>query len=401
MGPFVIIQFGLEEAKSETINNSLNPEWEFCTQYNVDNTSPELIYIRVLDDDYGKAELIGELTLDVTAIKKKGKMLNQWLPLDKSKNGEVLISVEYNIKRNPDYNITTTTDTEQTKIITKNELPKNASGVTETKIKNIYPYDTTTTPAPEGQDGVKGLKHLMTQNKIAEENVIQTIHSGDKPITTVSYDGKLKITVVQAEELEKKDFLRKADPYVIVNYGSQSSQSEKVKNTLSPVWNHEATLDLNNTSHGPIEIKLMDWERLGKDEHMGRALIPVELAVSKSSQGTFWVDLQDCKSGKVLISTEFVGRGAQNIISVTTSDVTNIKKETVSTVLKDEVQLDSNKNSKLAGIVKAQYAKRIDESLTTKEHEKEVVAHGEGSEASDILKVKVHKARNLENLDDF
>merc|ERR1711962_1684928 len=107
--PFVIIQFGLEEAKSETISNSLNPEWEFCTQYNVDNTSPELIYIRVLDDDYGKSELIGELTLDVSTIKKKGKMLNHWLPLDKSKNGEVLMSVEYNFMRNPDYYVATTT----------------------------------------------------------------------------------------------------------------------------------------------------------------------------------------------------------------------------------------------------------------------------------------------------
>merc|ERR1711962_1185519 len=399
MGPFVIIQFGLEEAKSETISNSLNPEWEFCTQYNVDNTSPELIYIRVLDDDYGKAELIGELRLDISTIKKDEKMLNQWLPLDKSKKGEVLMSVEYNFKRPSDNNVTITSDPKYTEIITQNELPKNALDVTKTKKNTTSPEDTSTTP--ERHDGLKGLKHLMTQDEIAEDNVIQTIQSGDKPITTVSYVGKLKITVVQAEELEKKDFLRKADPFVIVNYGSQSSQSEKVKNTFSPVWNHEATLDLNNTSHGPIEIKLMDWERLGKDEHMGRALIPVELAVSKSSQGTFWVNLHDCKSGKVLISTEFVGRGAQNIISVTTSDVTNIKKETVSTVLKDEVQLDSNKNSKLAGIVKAQYAKRIDESLTTKEHEKEVVAHGEGSEASDILKVKVHKARNLENLDDF
>merc|ERR1712240_783288 len=159
---------------------------------------------------------------------------------------------------------------------------------------------------------------------------------------------------------EKKDFLQKADPYVIVNYGSHSSQSEKVKNTLSPVWNHEATLDLTNTSHGPIEIKLMDWERLGKDEHMGRALIPVELAVNKSSQGTFWVDLQDCKSGKVLISTEFLGRGAQNIISVTTSNVTNMNKETISTVVNEEHLHKCDKESKLAGTVKSHKAKRTD-----------------------------------------
>merc|ERR1712179_97522 len=86
-----------------------------------------------------------------------------------------------------------------------------------------------------------------------------------------------------------------------------SSKSKKKNNTLTPVWNHEITLDLTQTSPSEIEMKLMDWERFGKDEPMGRVLLPVELAVSKSSQDSFWVALDDCKSGQILISTQFSG----------------------------------------------------------------------------------------------
>merc|ERR1711909_9896 len=103
--PFVIVRFGSEETKSETINNSLNPEWEFHTQYHVDETSPETLQIKVMDDDYGKAELIGDLTLDVKTIMEKGQMLNQWMPLDKSKNGEVLVSTEYTNTGNSGFNV--------------------------------------------------------------------------------------------------------------------------------------------------------------------------------------------------------------------------------------------------------------------------------------------------------
>ncbi len=80
----------------------------------------------------------------------------------------------------------------------------------------------------------------------------------------------------QGENLEKKDVFQKADPYVLINFGSQSFKSNTVKNTLPPVWNHEVTLDLDRTSPQDIEIKVMDWERFGKDEPMGEVLLPVE-----------------------------------------------------------------------------------------------------------------------------
>merc|ERR1712192_43738 len=101
--------------------------------------------------------------------------------------------------------------------------------------------------------------------------------------------------------------LQKADPYVNVKYGSQLSKSKKKKNTLTPEWNHRVDLSLEGEGLEEIQIEVMDWERLGKDEPMGKVSLPVEDAVNKSSEGGFWLNLKDCKSGKVMVSTEFSG----------------------------------------------------------------------------------------------
>merc|ERR1712037_928060 len=47
---------------------------------------------------------------------------------------------------------------------------------------------------------------------------------------------------------------------------------------------------------------------------MGKVLLSVSEAVKKSSSDSFWVDLQDCKSGKILISTEFSGSDAKTVV---------------------------------------------------------------------------------------
>merc|ERR1712112_99603 len=50
------------------------------------------------------------------------------------------------------------------------------------------------------------------------------------------------------------------------------------------------------------------------DEPMGKLLLPVGEAVKKSGKGSFWMDLQACKSGKILISTEFNGSDAKTVV---------------------------------------------------------------------------------------
>merc|ERR1712181_211740 len=163
---------------------------------------------------------------------------------------------------------------------------------------------------PDGQEHVT--EEIVDEGPIAVESY------------TTSYAGKLKLTIKQGKDLEKKDVVQKADPYVLVKFGSQESKSKKVKNTLNPVWNHEVSLNLERTSPREIEVQLMDWEGLGKDEPMGRAVLPLETLVGEEYKEGVWVDLQGCKSGKIFITTEFSGSVAKELIGGGVRELRNL-----------------------------------------------------------------------------
>merc|ERR1712037_87199 len=179
----------------------------------------------------------------------------------------------------------------------------------------------------DDKDGAKGLKTMLEDsNKSAQ---------GEAEIDMMTtFVGTLKIKIHEAKDLEKKDLVQKADPYVVVRFGSQESKSDKVKNSLTPVWTYETTRDLQRASPRMIEIQLMDWERIGKDEPMGKVLLPVGEAVKKSD--SFWMDLQDCKSGKILISTEFSGSDAKAVIGGGVKELRNMLKSDKSNTESDE-----------------------------------------------------------------
>merc|ERR1712083_825867 len=165
----------------------------------------------------------------------------------------------------------------------------------------------------DDRDGAKGLKTTLEDEVVEKEYSNKSVEDKADIDMMTTFVGSMKIKIHQAKDLEKKDLLQKADPYVVLRFGSQESKSEKVKNSLTPVWNHETTIDLQRASPRLIEIQLMDWERIGKDEPMGKVLLPVGEAVKNNSKGSFWIDLQDCKSGKILISTEFNGSVAKAV----------------------------------------------------------------------------------------
>merc|ERR1712212_596571 len=77
--------------------------------------------------------------------------------------------------------------------------------------------------------------------------------------------------------------------------------------------NHEITLDIDKNSPTQIELRLFDWERFGKDEPMGMVSISNDEAISLSKKPSSWFDLSDCKSGKILISTEYIGETFKSV----------------------------------------------------------------------------------------
>merc|ERR1712106_1091033 len=93
--PYVKVTLGKQKAKSATVKNNHNPDWNFKSTFDVDQNTTEGIKISVFDDDFGKDDSLGSTILDLSKVQEHQQLLNQWIPLEKCKSGEVLLSAEF------------------------------------------------------------------------------------------------------------------------------------------------------------------------------------------------------------------------------------------------------------------------------------------------------------------
>merc|ERR1711915_145739 len=189
------------------------------------------------------------------------------------------------------------------------------------------------------------------------------------------YNGKLKIIIRQAKDLEKKDVIQKADPYVMLEYGSVSSKTKKVKNTLAPVRNHEVMLDIDAKSPKSIELRLFDWERFGKDEAMGKISLSLDQAINISKTHSSWLNLEDCKCGQLLISTEFSGETVRlSRVEKGAKDLRRLLKEEkgLDFVSNETAEGNESKNKVVTNVIR--------KVTTTRKILRKVIIDGDGNE---------------------
>merc|ERR1739838_994576 len=93
--PYVKITLDKQKAKSATVKNNHNPEWNFKAAFGVDQNTTEGINIEVFDDDFGKDDSLGSTFIDISKVQEHHQFLSQWIPLQKCKSGEVFLSVEF------------------------------------------------------------------------------------------------------------------------------------------------------------------------------------------------------------------------------------------------------------------------------------------------------------------
>merc|ERR1712002_1419677 len=91
--PYVKLKLGKQKAKSSTVKNNYNPEWNFKSEFDVDKNTKENIMIEVFDEDLGKDDSLGSTSIDVTSIQKQIQKL--WIPLNNCKSGEIFFSAEF------------------------------------------------------------------------------------------------------------------------------------------------------------------------------------------------------------------------------------------------------------------------------------------------------------------
>merc|ERR1712066_51645 len=97
--PFVVLKFKEEKFKSQTVNNSLEPQWNFTANLGVSEDDSNSIEFSVFDDDivgnsYSAPQLLGSCSVSIKdALSELGKA--KWYPLQGVKSGKISVSFEF------------------------------------------------------------------------------------------------------------------------------------------------------------------------------------------------------------------------------------------------------------------------------------------------------------------
>ena len=94
--PYAVLKFGKQKAKTNTVRNTQNPQWDFSTEFDVPDGEDIDINIEVFDDDkLGRDKSLGTLSLGLDDILKAPEGEGLWYPLAGSKSGELLLASDF------------------------------------------------------------------------------------------------------------------------------------------------------------------------------------------------------------------------------------------------------------------------------------------------------------------
>ncbi|XP_019695734.1 extended synaptotagmin-2 isoform X2 [Harpegnathos saltator] len=89
--PYAVINVGAEEFRTKTIDNTVNPKWDFWCEFIVQEGlgAYNTLVAQLFDkDNTGQDDPLGRATIEVIRVKKKG-MIDTWVSLEQAKHGMV------------------------------------------------------------------------------------------------------------------------------------------------------------------------------------------------------------------------------------------------------------------------------------------------------------------------
>lgn len=125
---------------------------------------------------------------------------------------------------------------------------------------------------------------------------------------------KLKVTVIAADALYKRDLLRNPDPFVVMTVdGSQTKSTSVIKRTVNPYWNETFYVDANPTSK--LALQVFDHKKFKKRDQgfLGVINVVVKDVVAQSSDNIITSTLKRSSndsqpvSGRLLMYVSKVG----------------------------------------------------------------------------------------------
>ncbi|XP_066980770.1 extended synaptotagmin-2-B isoform X4 [Macrobrachium rosenbergii] len=94
--PYCILHLGAQKFQTKTINNTINPKWDFCCEALANVIRRQRVTIQCWDYDYSPLksyendDFLGRANLDVQEIWKSGE-IDMWVPLSDAKSGRLHI----------------------------------------------------------------------------------------------------------------------------------------------------------------------------------------------------------------------------------------------------------------------------------------------------------------------
>ncbi|MCO5573167.1 hypothetical protein L7F22_026933 [Adiantum nelumboides] len=135
----------------------------------------------------------------------------------------------------------------------------------------------------------------LTDLLVWPNRLVIPILQGDYSFLMLKPVGKLKIELVEAQNVAKADIWGESDPYAVVyirrKQGCMWTSSTKM-NTNCPVWNESHTFDVEDLESQKLTIQLFDYDRLSGDDFIGIAQFPLSQLEPKVEED-IWVDLVD------------------------------------------------------------------------------------------------------------
>ncbi|XP_076290205.1 extended synaptotagmin-like protein 2 isoform X2 [Lasioglossum baleicum] len=87
--PYAVINVGAQEFRTKTIDNTVNPKWDFWCECAVSSAIAQQITVLLWDyDDTKGDESLGRASIEVSRVKKKGT-IDTWVSLEQAKHGMV------------------------------------------------------------------------------------------------------------------------------------------------------------------------------------------------------------------------------------------------------------------------------------------------------------------------
>ncbi|XWS75161.1 hypothetical protein CRYUN_Cryun01aG0061200 [Craigia yunnanensis] len=92
--------------------------------------------------------------------------------------------------------------------------------------------------------------------------------------------GILRVKVVRAQKLLKKDILGKSDPYVKLNLTGERLPAKKTtikKRNLNPEWNEKFKFIVKDPQYQVLQLQVFDWDKVGTHDRLGMQFVPLKL----------------------------------------------------------------------------------------------------------------------------